>query len=116
MIVVATLTATDSSSSDTSTAATTTAETAASDSSSNENNDEKEIESSLFITLVDTVTGKIIARIEHVNAAAPLHATLVENHIVATYWNTKVDRCQLNVDVIAVVLYCCYCNAVMFVV
>ncbi len=44
----------------------------------------------LFWTLVDTVTGKVIIRLHQESAALPVHAILLENHIVATYWNTKV--------------------------
>jgi len=44
----------------------------------------------LFWTLVDTVTGKVILRLHQESAALPVHAILMENHIVATYWNTKV--------------------------
>lgn len=46
--------------------------------------------STLFWTLVDTVTGKVIIRLHQESAALPVHAILLENHIVATYWNTKV--------------------------
>jgi len=45
----------------------------------------------LFWTLVDTVTGKVIIRLHQESAALPVHAILLENHIVATYWNTKVS-------------------------
>lgn len=44
----------------------------------------------LYWTLVDTVTGKVILRLHQESAALPVHAILLENHIVATYWNTKV--------------------------
>lgn len=45
----------------------------------------------LYWTLVDTVTGKVILRLHQESASLPVHAILLENHIVATYWNTKVQ-------------------------
>lgn len=44
----------------------------------------------MFVSLVDTITGKIIMRIEQENAAAPIHSLIMENHVVVTYWNSKV--------------------------
>lgn len=44
----------------------------------------------MFLSLVDTITGKIIMRIEQENAAAPIHSLIMENHVVVTYWNSKV--------------------------
>lgn len=44
----------------------------------------------LYWTLVDTVTGKVILRLHQESATLPVHAILLENHIVATYWNAKV--------------------------
>lgn len=52
--------------------------------------DASEHGSVLYWTLVDTVTGKVILRLHQESAALPVHAILMENHIVATYWNTKV--------------------------
>mmetsp|Transcript_27905 Transcript_27905/g.46903 ORF Transcript_27905/g.46903 Transcript_27905/m.46903 type:complete len:354 (+) Transcript_27905:263-1324(+) len=47
-------------------------------------------------TLVDVVTGKVITRQQQEDAALPAHAVVVENHIVATYWNTKAKRAELS--------------------
>ncbi len=44
----------------------------------------------LTLTLVDTVTGKVVKRISHEGAGLPLHVVLVEHSIVATFWNIKV--------------------------
>lgn len=49
-----------------------------------------EASSVLYWTLVDTVTGKVILRLHQESAALPVHAILLENHIIATYWNSKV--------------------------
>ena len=58
--------------------------------SGDDGNTEGDSSSTLFWTLVDTVTGKVIIRLHQESAALPVHAILLENHIVATYWNTKV--------------------------
>ena len=47
-------------------------------------------EDMMFVSLVDTITGKIIMRIEQENAVAPIHSLIMENHVVVTYWNSKV--------------------------
>ena len=41
-------------------------------------------------TLLDTVTGKVIVRLQQSSGAQPVHSIIVENHIVSTYWNAKV--------------------------
>jgi len=46
----------------------------------------------MVITLIDTVTGKIIVRIEQENAVAPIHSLIIENHVIVTYWNNKVNK------------------------
>ena len=48
------------------------------------------VECKLYVTLLDTVSAKIIYRIQHDHGAGPVHSTLVENILVYTYWNTKV--------------------------
>jgi len=50
----------------------------------------------LHLTLVDSVSAKVIYRGSLESATAPVHAVLVENSIVATYWNTKAKRCELS--------------------
>lgn len=54
-------------------------------------------EDMMFVSLVDTITGKIIMRIEQENAAAPIHSLIMENHVVVTYWNSKVCNIVLHV-------------------
>ena len=44
----------------------------------------------MVITLIDTVSGKIIVRIEQENAVAQIHSLIIENHVIVTYWNNKV--------------------------
>lgn len=50
----------------------------------------------LSLTLVDTVTGGVIKRITHAGAVRPVRAVMVENMIVATYWNAKARRAELS--------------------
>ncbi len=59
-------------------------------------NDSSGSASALTLTLVDTVTGKVVKRLVHEHASLPLHAVLVENAIVATYWNAKAKRTELS--------------------
>lgn len=47
--------------------------------------------STMFWTLVDTVTGRIIVRLQQESAVLPAHSVITENHIVSTYWNSKVS-------------------------
>lgn len=47
--------------------------------------------STMFWTLVDTVTGRIIVRLQQESAVLPAHSVIIENHIVSTYWNSKVS-------------------------
>jgi len=51
----------------------------------------------LFVSLVDTITGKIIIRMEQENAVAPIHSLIIENHVIVTYWNSKVYLLACNV-------------------
>lgn len=44
----------------------------------------------MYWTLVDTVTGRIIVRLQQDSAALPAHSVIIENHVVSTYWNSKV--------------------------
>lgn len=48
-------------------------------------------EPEMALTLVDTVTGKIIKRITLESAVRPVHNVFVENAIVTTYWNNKAS-------------------------
>lgn len=50
----------------------------------------------LHVTLVDTVSGKIIYRSAIESGSTPVHAALVENTISVFYWNTKAKRTELS--------------------
>lgn len=52
---------------------------------------------SLYVTLVDVISGKILYRTEIESATAPVHSTLMENNIVLSYWNTVVKRTEMAV-------------------
>lgn len=53
------------------------------------------LSSSVFLTLVDSVSGKILYRTEIPSATAPVHSVLIENQAVVTYWNTVSKRSEL---------------------
>lgn len=58
----------------------------------NISNDDERI-CQLQITVVDTVSAKVIYRLSHEHANGPVHSTIIENMLVYSYWNTKVrDR------------------------
>lgn len=52
---------------------------------------------SLYATLVDTVSNKVLYRILlSKSASKPVHTLLVENHVIVTYWNAKAKRTELS--------------------
>ena len=51
--------------------------------------------STLYVTLVDVVAARVVARVAHPNGAAPCHVSLSENWVVAAYWNAKAKRQEL---------------------
>jgi len=53
------------------------------------------IPSSLYVTLVDAVSGKVLHRSEIEGATAPVHAHLMENNIMVSYWNAIAKRTEL---------------------
>lgn len=61
-------------------------------------NDEKSSNqtSTLYATVIDTVSAKVIYRIEHDSGAGPVHAVFVENAIIYTYWNSLAKRTELS--------------------
>lgn len=62
-----------------------------SDSSDNSNDEQNKSQGSELVTsLIDRVSGRIIKKIVHEDAARPIHSTIVENHIVLSYWNCRV--------------------------
>jgi hypothetical protein len=51
---------------------------------------------SLYVALVDTVSARVVHRmLLNENAAGPVHALLVENQFVVSYWNAKAKRTEL---------------------
>jgi hypothetical protein len=48
------------------------------------------LECKLHVTLVDTISAKVIYRLQHEHGTGPVHSTLIENNIVYSYWNSKV--------------------------
>jgi hypothetical protein len=52
----------------------------------------------LVLTLLDIVSGNVIKRITHPSAALPVRTLLVENTIIATYWNSQNRRAELSVS------------------
>lgn len=53
-------------------------------------------QSTLYLTLIDSASGKVIHRVTHENGAAPVNAVIIENNIVVTYWNSKAKRTELS--------------------
>lgn len=52
---------------------------------------------SLYATLVDTISSKILYRILlSESASGPVNSLLVENHCIITYWNTIAKRTELS--------------------
>jgi hypothetical protein len=48
-------------------------------------------ECKLHITLLDTVSAKVVYRLQHEHATGPVHSALIENYLVYSYWNAKVN-------------------------
>lgn len=51
---------------------------------------------SLYVSLVDVVASKIVARVAHPHGAAPCRLTLSENWVVYSYWNSKAKRTEVG--------------------
>jgi len=51
--------------------------------------------STLYVTLVDVVAARVVARTAHPNGAGPCRMSLSENWVVAAYWNSKAKRQEL---------------------
>lgn len=60
----------------------------------------------IFITLIDTITGKILVRLVQENAKGPVHSIIIENHLIVTYWNSKVSKYVI----ICYIILCNYLN------
>jgi hypothetical protein len=54
-------------------------------------------EPSLAVALVDTVTGRVLYRVQHDGSAGPVHAVVCENWVVYQYWSTRAGRSQISV-------------------
>ncbi len=53
-------------------------------------------ESTVTIMLADAVTGRVVQRFVHRNAAEPVHITQSENWVFYTFWNTKARRNEIG--------------------
>ncbi|KAJ8601198.1 hypothetical protein CTAYLR_003237 [Chrysophaeum taylorii] len=51
---------------------------------------------SLYVTLVDAVASKVVARVAHPHGAAPCRVAVSENWVVYSYWNSKAKRNELG--------------------
>lgn len=51
---------------------------------------------SLYVSLIDVVASKIVARVAHPHGAAPCRLTLSENWVVYSYWNSKAKRTEVG--------------------
>ncbi|RHY78565.1 hypothetical protein DYB30_000035 [Aphanomyces astaci] len=49
----------------------------------------------LHVSLIDGVSGRIVHRVKHRDAAEPVHLVQSENWLVYSYWNTKSKRTEL---------------------
>ena len=54
-------------------------------------------EPSLAVALLDTVTGRVLYRVQHDGSAGPVHAVVCENWVVYQYWSTRAGRSQISV-------------------
>lgn len=48
--------------------------------------------STLYVTLMDTVSGRVLYRVSHFHVQGPVRMRLVENWLIYSYWNCKVGR------------------------
>lgn len=56
---------------------------------------EKNKVSVLYVSLIDSVAGRIIHRVHHPNAASPVRMVHHENWLVYSYWNLKEKRTEM---------------------
>ncbi|CAM9180241.1 unnamed protein product [Phaeothamnion confervicola] len=52
--------------------------------------------SELTLLLLDTVSARVLQRISHQGAAGPVHAAVLENRVVYTYWNARARRTEVG--------------------
>jgi len=55
-------------------------------------------QSVMTVTFIDSLSGRTLHRVSHVNGAAPVHATFVDSSssFVVTYWNCYAKRIELS--------------------
>lgn len=53
------------------------------------------LSATLYVSVIDSVSGKILLRSEIESGVAPVHCVVVENHVVVSYWNTAAKRTEL---------------------
>jgi hypothetical protein len=46
--------------------------------------------------LVDTVSGRLLHRLQHQGAAGPVHCVVSENNVVCTHWSAKARRTEVS--------------------
>ncbi|CAH0482403.1 unnamed protein product [Peronospora belbahrii] len=56
---------------------------------------DKEATSVLYISLIDSVAGRIIHRVRHSHATGPVRMVQSENWLVYSYWNSKEKRTEM---------------------
>lgn len=57
---------------------------------SSTNAEKDESDSTLFINIIDVVSGKILHRVSHENVESPIRGVIIENFVLVSYWNGKV--------------------------
>ena len=50
----------------------------------------------LSVMVIDTVSGRVRARVRHRTACGPAHAVMSDNWVVYSYWNAKARRTELG--------------------
>ena len=53
------------------------------------------IQTFLYITLIDAISGRILYRNQVDSATGPIHGEIIENQVFITYWNTLAKRTEL---------------------
>lgn len=56
----------------------------------------------LYITLMDTVSCRVLHRTTHFHAMAPVSLLLVENWVLYSYWNTRAQRTEVRRHTVSV--------------
>ena len=64
--------------------------------SSEESEDSGTKKQTMTVSLIDTVTGRVVQRFFHKNCAGPVKITQSENWIFYSYWNLKARRTEIS--------------------